>query len=248
MPFLQLSLTPAEFLRLPRHPSYRYDYEDGQAWLNPRPRYYHALLDLEGLALDGPAAVALRPLVEADWGELVEVFAASFRMQQPFAGLEEASRHSAARGSLTQTRTGGDGPWIEAASFVAQDTAGRPVGAVLITLLPLRDPTDWDAYHWPQAPPPDCIERRLGRPHLTWVFVHPARAGRGVGTALLGAAAAALRRLGYTSLLSTFLAGNDSSMLWHWRTGFRLLTHPGSSRRRDSGNEPEPMNSTGEQR
>ncbi len=238
MPFLQLRLTPGQFAQLPRHTAYRYEYLDGEAWLSPRPRYYHALLELEHLRLDGAAEIAARPLVPADWDELVEVFAGSFAEQQPFAGLSAEARLVAARHSLDQTRTGGDGPWIDAASFVAADDDGRPVGAILLTLLPLGDPTDWDAYFWPAEPPADCIERRLGQPHLTWVFVHPERAGRGVGTALLGRAAAALRGLGYTSLLSTFLMGNDSSMLWHWRVGFRLLTYPGSPRRHPPGSSP----------
>jgi hypothetical protein len=32
-------------------------------------------------------------------------------------------------------------------------------------------------------------------------------------------------------LSSTFLQGNDSSLLWHWRNGFELLENPGSRRR-----------------
>jgi GNAT superfamily N-acetyltransferase len=231
MPFLQLRLTPGQFAQLPRNAAYCYDYLDGEAWLNPRPRYYHALLELATLAAGGAADIALRSVAPEDWDELIEVFAESFCDQQPFAGLSHDTRLAAARGSLEQAREGGDGPWIEAASFVAVDDDDRPIGAILVTLLPLHDPTDWDAYHWASPPPDDCIERGLGRPHLTWVFVHPDRAGRGVGTALLEAAAAALRGLGYTSMLSTFLVGNESSMLWHWRVGFRLLTYPGSSRR-----------------
>src|SRR5947208_435903 len=80
MPFLQLPLTPAQFLQLPRHAAYRYDYEDGKAWVNPRPRYYHALLELEGLTLDSPfeVGVAVRPLAPADWEALIEVFAEAF--------------------------------------------------------------------------------------------------------------------------------------------------------------------------
>jgi L-amino acid N-acyltransferase YncA len=66
---------------------------------------------------------------------------------------------------------------------------------------------------------------------LTWIFVSPQRAGHGVGTALLAAAVGALRTMGYTELVSTFLRGNDSSMLWHWRNGFELLAYPGSPRR-----------------
>ena len=35
---------------------------------------------------------------------------------------------------------------------------------------------------------------------------------------------------GYKELASTFLLGNESSTLWHWRMGFRLLAYPGSMR------------------
>jgi hypothetical protein len=48
--------------------------------------------------------------------------------------------------------------------------------------------------------------------------------------ALLDAVVRALASLGYSELASTFLLGNESSTLWHWRTGFRLLSHPGSMR------------------
>jgi L-amino acid N-acyltransferase YncA len=65
---------------------------------------------------------------------------------------------------------------------------------------------------------------------LTWIFVGPWHAGHGVGTALLAHAIQGLLGLGYTELLSTFLLGNTSSMLWHWRNGFRLLPYPGSPR------------------
>jgi GNAT superfamily N-acetyltransferase len=102
---------------------------------------------------------------------------------------------------------------------------------VLVTLLPATDPADWRSYHWPEPPPADCVARGLGRPHLTWVFVSPYYGGRGAGTALLHAAAKALRAKGYTEMASTFLLGNESSMLWHWRNGFRLLPHAHSLRR-----------------
>jgi GNAT superfamily N-acetyltransferase len=231
MPFLHLPLTPAQFVQLPRNAGYRYDYENAEVWISPRPRYYHALLDLETLRPDGAAQVLVRPIEGTDWDDVVKLFARAFRNHQPFAGLDDETRLIAARRSLDQTRSDGDGPWIESASFVALDSAGELLGAILITLLPLHDPTDWDAYHWLAPPPPDCIALRLGRPHLTWVFVHPDGVGQGVGTTLLAVAAAALRGLGFTELLSTFMAGNDSSMLWHWRAGFRLLSYPGSPRR-----------------
>lgn len=237
MPRLELPIGFEQFLQLPRNAAYKYEYFEERAWLNPRPRYYHALLDLEPWAerpLEGANRKALlRPLQATDWEELVPLFAASFDRQQPFCGLDDERALVAARKSLEHTRSGGDGPWIERGSFVAtNDATGHPLGGILITLLPDTDPNGWYSYHWKEPPPPDALMRRLGRPHLTWIFVGPFEAGQGVGTLLLSAAVRELLALGYKQLASTFLIGNDSSMLWHWRSGFRLLAYPGSWRRR----------------
>jgi hypothetical protein len=237
MPRLELPMTWEQFHQLPRNGAYKYEYIEGQAWLSPRPRYYHALLDLGPLAerpLEGASHKAnVRAVRPTDWEELAPLFAAAFERQQPFCGLEYDKRVAAVRKSLEFTRSGGDGPWIEGASFVATEgDAGHEVGAILVTLLPDSDPSGWHSYHWQEPPPPDVLARRLGRPHLTWIFVNPYLAGQGIGTLLLDAAARALLALGYQQLASTFLTGNDSSILWHWRNGFRLLTYPGSWRRR----------------
>jgi GNAT superfamily N-acetyltransferase len=236
MPHLELPLSFQQFHQLPRNAAYKYEYFGGAAWLSPRPRYYHALLELEPLAgqpLEGGSRTAmLRPVRATDWEELTPLFAAAFRVQQPFSGLEDEPRRQAARKSLEHTRIGGDGPWIEQASFVAMDE-GDPheVGAILVTLLPDTDPSNWGSFHWKEPPPPDCLARCMGRPHLTWIFVSPFHVGEGIGTLLLSAAVRELLALGYKQLASTFLMGNDSSMLWHWRNGFRLLAYPGSRRR-----------------
>lgn len=229
MPRLVLPLTPSQYRRLPRHPGYRYTYRCGQVRVHPRPRYYHAALDLTTLSLTGAAQVATRPVREVDWDGLPALFTEAFARHQPFSGLGPKRRDEAARASLEQVREGADGPWIEPASFVAT-AAGELLGAILITLVPPGDPTEWGAYLWLAPPPPGAIELRMGRPHVTWIFVRPGVAGRGVGTALLARSVSALRELGFDELHSTFLAGNDSSMLWHWRMGFRLLSHPASQR------------------
>jgi GNAT superfamily N-acetyltransferase len=234
MPVVRLPMTPEQFRQLPRSAAYQYEYSDGTALLAPRPKFYHALLDLPALAVspgpEVPAGLELRPVLDADWEALVAVFAGAFDRQQPYCGLDGKARGEAARRALEFTRSGGDGPWVERASFVAVEQ-GNLAGAALVTLLPNSDPTDWRAYRWDEPPPEDCVARRLGRPHLTWVFVTPVFAGQGRGTALLRAAAQELLAMGYTQLASTFLSGNDSSLLWHWRNGFRLLAHPGSARR-----------------
>ncbi len=231
MPPLQLPLSPTQFVQLPRNAAFKYTYYEGLAWIHPQPRYYHALLSLPSLEIEGTADVSLRPFATRDWSPLADLFAGAFASHQPFAGQEEPGRRFAAREALDRTADGGDGPWIERASFVAFDPANAILGAIMVTLLPALDPTHWDSYSWEDPPPADCIERRLGRPHLTWIFVDPRRAGRGIGCALLRASASALVAMRYDELASTFMLGNESSMLWHWRAGFRLLSFPGSKRR-----------------
>jgi GNAT superfamily N-acetyltransferase len=223
MPLICLPLTPEQFRQLPRNPAFKYEYLGGQAYLTPRPKHYHAVLPLR--PLDGVEAVPLRPLGPGDFDGLVEPFTWAFEDTQPFGSLDEPTLHEAARSALERTRTGGDGPWVEGASFVALDE-GKAVGAVLVTLLPPGDPRAIEPIHWAEPPPADCVARRLGRPHLTWIFVTPFQARQGVGRALLAAAAGALLGLGYTHLLSTFLLGNEASALWHWRNGFELLSYP----------------------
>jgi GNAT superfamily N-acetyltransferase len=227
MPLIKLPLTLEQFEQLPRNPAYKYEYLDRKAYLTPRPRHYHAWLDLRPIEAAGP--VDLRPLPANRLPSLERLFATAFRAIQPFGSLSDAERLRAAREALARTRTGGDGPLVEQACFVAYEE-GAPVGALLVTLLPPGDPADWDSYHWEEPPPPDCVAQRLGRPHLTWIFVSPFLAGHGLGTSLLAAAVRELMTLGYSELLSTFVLGNESSMLWHWRNGFRLLPYPGSYR------------------
>jgi hypothetical protein len=103
-------------------------------------------------------------------------------------------------------------------------------GAILITLIPREPEGEWWTGKWDSLPTTDAAQRLLGRPHLTWIFVTPLCAAHGLGSALLAHSINALLALGYSDLGTTFLLGNDSSMLWHWRNGFRLLPYPGSPR------------------
>src|SRR5262249_14009088 len=151
-----------------------------------------------------PSTVPLRPLGPADFPDLIRLFSAAFHVIQPYGSLDESTRQQAAAEALERVLNGGDGPWIERASFVSLEE-GKITGAIFITLLPSGDPCEWDSYHWTEPPPVDAIVRRLGRPHLTWIFVSPLRPGNGIGSALLAAATRELLRLGYTELASTFM-------------------------------------------
>lgn len=236
MPKIHLRLTPEQFRLLPRNSAYRYSYLDGEAILLPRAKHYHAVLDLASgpppaEPLSFTSGLAVRPLFADDWPALESLFADTFRTIQPFGSLDEEMLRVASSQCLARTRTGGDGPLIASASVVATQME-QVVGAALITLVPEGDPCQSESYRWQEPAPEDCIARRLGRPHLTWIFVAPLVAGKGVGSALLHAATDELRRLGFTRLLSTFVLGNDSSMLWHWRNRFELLSYPMSYRLR----------------
>ncbi len=237
MPRLELPITFEQFHRLPRNAAYKYEYFQDTAWLNPRPRYYHALLDLEaraGQPVEGVSRTAtLRPLRAADWEELAPLFAAAFDRQQPFCGLDDERSVAAARKSLRAHAQRRRRPVDRASQLCRRGGRRRASGR--------RHPRDPAARHGPEplgqlplerAAAAGRVARRLGRPHLTWIFVSPFEAGQGVGTLLLSAAVRELLALGYTRLASTFLIGNDSSMLWHWRNGFALLPYPGSLRSR----------------
>ncbi len=234
MPTVELPLTWEQFHQLPRNAGYKYEYLEGKALLTPRAKHYHALLDLRLFRPSGQEPepeVTLRPMIVDDFLPLEVPFKAAFHRIQPFGSLDDAMQREAAHQCLQRTRIGGDGPWIEQASFVALNPEGEPCGAILITLLPAGEPDEWDSYYWHTPPPADSIAQRRGRPHLTWIFVAPRSAGYSVGSALLAAAVQALVGLRYDQLATTFMLGNESSMLWHWRNGFQLLSYPGSRRR-----------------
>jgi ribosomal protein S18 acetylase RimI-like enzyme len=236
---IRLPLSWRQFQQLPWNPAYKYEYFDRAAWLSPRPKTYNTRLALRASADAPPEEIAVhrrairfRRLEDRDWSRLTCPFAGAFHHVPPFASLTDRRRLDAARDCLRSTRDGHDGPMIQSACFVARDEeTSRPVGASLLTLIPPADLDDLWSMRWDTPPPPDCVERRLGHAHLTWIFVSPLYAGHGIGTALLAHSVEALIALGYNELISSFLLGNESSMLWHWRNGFELLPYVGSFRR-----------------
>lgn len=236
---IKLPMSWRQFHRLPRNPAYKYEYFREAAWLSPRPKFHSARLELRRSPGGPPAEIEVhrepirfRRLEDRDWRRLSRVFSGSFHRVQPFESLSDRRRLEAARDCLKHTRDGHDGPIIGPACYVASlEKTGRPIGAVLVTLVPPVDLEDFWTLQWKTPPPPDGVQRRLGHAHLTWIFVGPRFAGYGIGTALLEHASAGLIELGYTELVSSFIEGNDSSMLWHWRNGFRLLPYAGSRRR-----------------
>jgi GNAT superfamily N-acetyltransferase len=233
---IKLPLSLRQFHQLPQNPAFKYEYIEKTAWISPRPKFYSARLQLRpgatsALELVDDGSVGFRRFDEEDWPRLSNLFAGAFSRVQPFASLSDRRRLHAARACLNFTRLGHDGPMIEQACHVAWDKKRATcLGAILVTLIPMIDLAEFWSMRWQTPPPPDCIERGLGRAHLTWIFVGPLHAGNGIGSALLAHASRSLLDLGYTELISSFLLGNTSSMLWHWRNNFELLPYVGSMR------------------
>jgi GNAT superfamily N-acetyltransferase len=235
---IKLPLSLRQFHQLPQNPAFKYEYLAKNAWISPRPKFYSARLALPPREsacverIDPPESVGFRQLTASDWSRMSRLFSGSFHRVQPFSSLSDRRRLEAARACLKHTRQGSDGPLIDSVCHVAiSSETGRLMGAIIVTLIPLIDLDDFWSMQWKSPPPPDCVENHLGRPHLTWIFVGPIHAGRGIGSALLAHACRGLIELGYTELVSSFLLGNTASMLWHWRTGFELLPYVGSLRR-----------------
>jgi GNAT superfamily N-acetyltransferase len=234
-PYVTFPVSMETFHQLPRNAAYKYEYWDGAAHLSARPKSYHCLLDLkraelvEQVVIQGDRPARFRSLVDTDWPELPQLFASAFERMPPFGLIEREQRVAAAEECLEFTRTGGDGPMVPPASFVAYASGDeRIVGAILITLMQRGNLEDFRDECWRARAPDDALQQRWGRPHLTWIFVSPWYARFGVGSALLSRAVNVLLDLGYRDLASTFLLGNESGMLWHWKSGFRLLGYPGS--------------------
>jgi hypothetical protein len=219
---IELPITIDHFHTLPRNSAYKYEYFGGRAVLTPRPKFQRGVLDLRLLPKEGDWEV--RPLPAGEVLSLAGAFYAAFVWQQPFASLDEDAGRAAAHECLRRTAEGDDGPLIPPACFQVFDGHFEgPVGAALVTLEPEAVADDPFAGSWKDGPPVDAVERRLGCPHLTWIFVNSWVTRRGAGTRLLAEVVEALIGLGYDRLASTFPQGNDPSVFWHWRNGFRLV-------------------------
>ncbi|WP_437228502.1 hypothetical protein SH661x_000941 [Planctomicrobium sp. SH661] len=233
-----------EFLALPRHPAYRYEYRNGHLQITGNPRFAHCTLSLAHdapfLNLE-PAGTALtcffseyerRAADKEDWAKLPALFTQAFQKSPPLMLLSDEQRTEAANTLLKRTHSSEDGPIVAPASLVLADReTGELQAAILITLIPAGDVHDFTHHAWTETPPDDAVANRWGQPHLTWIFVSPEKQRRGLGEVLLRESVSVLKRLGYSQLVSTFLVGDVASPLWHWKHGFELASYPGSPKR-----------------
>ena len=221
----------ASYRRLPRHPAYKFEYWDGQLRITPRWNSHAMFLPLrspEEAVFPDADGVFIRPLESGDWDVLPEVLSLAFAHSPPLGMISARRRVWAARDWLWSTRDGDEGRLVEPACVVAVDRkdSTRVLGALIVTLM-AGFTRSWYMRRRlavPPPPPPDLADGGE-QPQISWIFVHPAVSGQGVGRVLLATATRSLWNAGYRELASATDCGNVTSMAWHWRTGFVLLPH-----------------------
>jgi GNAT superfamily N-acetyltransferase len=103
-------------------------------------------------------------------------------------------------------------------------------GALLITLLVGEERSWYAELRAAVSPPPPDLADGREQAQISWIFVRPGAARRGVGSAMLAATVRALWGAGHRELASATHCGNESSLTWHRRNGFRLLPQSDSIR------------------
>ncbi len=204
-------MTIEEYHDFPRHLGWKYEYYGGKIHVTRREVMVPLILDLprgrrggrsEKAARQGSgepvAGLTLRPVEAEDERRLFDLFIAAFSSTIDFAGYPQERFLEEARKCLRRHFGEQRGRRLPA-SRVAEH-GEQPVGAFL-----LRE-----------------FERGV---LLDMAFVDPARQGSGIGTHLLEAAVRELVRGGETRLYSCCFLGNESSLAWHQRRGFREQPH-----------------------
>src|SRR2546430_11526935 len=102
MPTIELPLSIEQFRQLPRNPAYKYEYLGGKAYLSPRARHYHAVLELD--RSPDPNNVEIKPVRPEELLELIPLFCGAFRSIQPYGCLDDESRERCCRDALERTR------------------------------------------------------------------------------------------------------------------------------------------------
>jgi GNAT superfamily N-acetyltransferase len=184
-------------LRLPRHPDWKYELIEGEAWLSPRPRPLRFRRPTDVKVPAAPAHDADIRAAEAtrDRAGIVALLMDVWVDEDPYRSFEEDVGEAELRREVERTVERPDG--LEGA--VAIDTHGLCAGLLVTGSSP---------------------------PALAWLTVRRDVRGRGLATALLSVVADALAARGERELTSYASAANVPSVRWHLARGFELTPDP----------------------
>jgi len=224
---IQIPLSWESFQKLPRHPAYRYEFRNEEVCLTGRPILKNCRIGTDtGTASSSlPHGIELLPLTSWSSSELANLFQQAFQNSAPFASLSADDRVRATDEHFLNVLRGRSWPvdW-RASRGIRQPGSLDPVGASLVTRVPSADWSDFTDPAWQTQPPENAAESGWGLPHLTWLFIPPQAQRQGFATILLNHARTFLHTQGDQELYSTILVGDHSSLLWHWKQGFQLIS------------------------
>ena len=201
-------MTWEEFERMPWRFGWKHEYWGGCAHVTPRVSHVHVRVKVEPRAWSGvPSHVALRPVAEADAGELIACFVETFADGVEFCDWPTEQFNAHARRNITGYFAGERGVphkvsrlvvSHEAKSAAAQTPlagANKIIAAALFTEKP-------DA------------------PVLDLLMVRPGFRRQGLARALATAAMNDLHARGFETLRSAYVVANEESAAWHQSFGF----------------------------
>ncbi len=190
--------------RLPRHPDWKYELIEGEAWLSSRPRPLHlwraTSLEVPAVRLSGVEVRAVD--AQRDRAEIAKLLMDVWVQEDPYCSLEDPE-------SLLQAEIERSLNEPSLAGIVAVDK-----GAICAVVLVGTDPTGG-----PTGGPGDA-------PMLMWLSVRRDARERGLATALLGVVVEGLSERGVDELASGASAANIASLRWHLSRGFQLAPDP----------------------
>ncbi|MDQ3632580.1 MAG: GNAT family N-acetyltransferase [Actinomycetota bacterium] len=184
-------------LRLPRHPDWKYELVDGEAWLSPRPRplgfVRRTNVPVSGASTHAAGSCALE--ICRDRAAVVALIVDVWAHEDPYRSFDVDGRSADLRRDIDRSllRPGS----VDGA--IATDADG-PCACVLVT--------------------------GSSPPALTWLTVRRDVRGRGVATALLRVVVGALAARGESVVTSHASAANLPSLRWHLARGFELTPDP----------------------
>jgi ribosomal protein S18 acetylase RimI-like enzyme len=194
---IPIRTTLDEFQRIPRNPSYKYEYFDGQGQIVPSPKQLRLRLTLD---CESTQSTDCRLLMPNDWEEIRTVLRSAFCRLSPLYSLSDTeARNNAIERQVSATRAGEYGDLVGEACVVALDR-GIVCGALLVTL--------WEGF-----------------PNITWIAVREDQWRRGHGGRMLAASCAQLRG-NWNLVTSSVYVDHAAALVWHWRMGFVIDSVP----------------------
>jgi L-amino acid N-acyltransferase YncA len=187
-------MSAAAFKRLPRRLGWKYEYFGDKVHITPMKLFLTMRLELSPRPL--PRHKGIRPVTPADAKALEKPFLAAFARTSDYADYPTERFRECPTRYLEGFFGTVRGEWAPVS--VLAEVEGQIIGAAL-------------------------VKHRDGPPLLDCLFIHPAHARQGWGTALVSRVVQGLLADGEKELISFVHLANEGSKAWHLGFGFKEM-------------------------